>query len=249
MISTASSVDPAVLDLAQALGDLRLRDAEHPQRVAVQRRRPRQHGLHRRGRERRRPHRLQLARRPGQDDHHRLVRPGRPGPARSRPGRARSPPPGPSPACGWPRRTASVSKLKPARARSGAGSRRSSPPSPRRGPARGPAKRPTTSAVRSSAVGPSPPLVTIRSIPSAARKRSAASRSSGRSATTTMWATSTPSSASRSDSQGPLRSEIRPVRTSVPVTTMPARATHVAQVRPFDLRRGFAERWPPRSIS
>ena len=38
-----------------------------------------------------------------------------------------------------------------------------------------------------------------------------------------MWATSTPSSASRSEIQGPLRSAIRPVRTSVPVTTIPAR--------------------------
>ena len=37
-----------------------------------------------------------------------------------------------------------------------------------------------------------------------------------------MWATSTPSSASRSETQGPLRSAIRPVSTSVPVTTIPA---------------------------
>ena len=69
MISTAASVDPVRLDLAQALGDLRLRHAEHPQRVAAQRRRPRQHLPHRLGLQRRRPHRLQLARRPGQDDH------------------------------------------------------------------------------------------------------------------------------------------------------------------------------------
>jgi len=56
------------LDLTQALGDLRLRHAEHPQRVAVQRRRPRQQLAQRRGLQRRRPHRLKLARRPGQDD-------------------------------------------------------------------------------------------------------------------------------------------------------------------------------------
>ena len=50
-----------------------------------------------------------------------------------------------------------------------------------------PANRATTSAVRSSAVGPSPPLVTIRSIAVVARgTRSVASRSSGRSATTRM---------------------------------------------------------------
>ena len=39
-----------------------------------------------------------------------------------------------------------------------------------------------------------------------------------------MWASSIPSSSSRSASHGPLRSLMRPVRTSVPVTTMPARA-------------------------
>src|ERR1700709_2371840 len=48
--------------------------------------------------------------------------------------------------------------------------------------------------------------------------------SSGRSPTIVVWARSTPSSRSRSASQGPLRSLTRPVSTSVPVTTMPARA-------------------------
>ena len=62
-------VDPVPLDLAQALGDLRLRHAEHPQRVAAQWRRPRQHRPHRLGFQRHRPHRPQLARRAGQDDH------------------------------------------------------------------------------------------------------------------------------------------------------------------------------------
>ena len=88
-----------------------------------------------------------------------------------------------------------------------------------------PAKRPTISPVRSSAVGPRPPLVTIRSIPSASRNFSASSRSSGRSATTMMWATSIPSSASRSLTQGPLTSVMRAVITSVPVTTIPALTT------------------------
>ena len=83
---------------------------------------------------------------------------------------------------------------------------------------------PATWAVRSSAVGPSPPLVTIRSTPSWARKASAARMSRGRSPTTEMWASSTPSSRRRSDSHGPLRSVTRPLRTSVPVTTIPARA-------------------------
>ena len=87
-----------------------------------------------------------------------------------------------------------------------------------------PWKRPTTSAVTSSAVGPSPPLVRITSIPSAAMKRSAAAMSPGRSPTITVSASSTPSSCSRSASHGPLRSLTLPVSTSVPVTTIPARA-------------------------
>ena len=45
--------------------------------------------------------------------------------------------------------------------------------------------------------------------------------------TTRMWATSTPSSASRSETQGPLRSVIRAVITSVPVTRIPARTVSV----------------------
>ena len=73
MISTASISVPSRLDLAQALGDLRLGHAEHPQRVAAQRRRPRQHLPHRLGLQRHRPHRPQLPRRPGQDDHDALA--------------------------------------------------------------------------------------------------------------------------------------------------------------------------------
>ena len=41
-----------------------------------------------------------------------------------------------------------------------------------------------------------------------------------------MCASSTPSSSRRSASHGPLRSRTRPVSTSVPVTTMPARSAH-----------------------
>ena len=48
---------------------------------------------------------------------------------------------------------------------SAAGSRRSAPPARRRAPSRGRRSGPTTSAVRSSAVGPRPPLVTISAIP------------------------------------------------------------------------------------
>src|SRR3954452_16943119 len=77
--------------------------------------------------------------------------------------------------------------------------------------------------VRSSAVGPRPPEVITRSMPSAAMKRSWAVMSSGRSPQIEMCARSTPSSNRRSASHGPLRSCTRPVSTSVPVTTIPAR--------------------------
>ena len=87
-----------------------------------------------------------------------------------------------------------------------------------------PQNRATTSTVMSSAVGPNPPLVTIRSTPWSAMKRSCASMSAGRSPQMVMWASSTPNSRSRSAIQGPLRSWTRPVSTSVPVTTIPARA-------------------------
>ena len=102
-------------------------------------------------------------------------------------------------------------------------SRSSSRPSGR------PVKPATTSIVMSSAVGPSPPLVITRSTPCSAMKRSCDSMSSGRSPVIVMCASSTPSSSRRSASQGPLRSATRPVRTSVPVTTMPARAAIQAQ--------------------
>ena len=65
--------------------------------------------------------------------------------------------------------------------------------------------------------------MTARSIPSSRMCRSAASRSSGRSPTIVISATSTPSSPSRSESHGPLRSVTKPLSTSVPVTRIPAR--------------------------
>jgi hypothetical protein len=88
-----------------------------------------------------------------------------------------------------------------------------------------PANPATTSAVRSSAVGPSPPLVMTRSTRWLARNRNAAARSAGRSPTRSRWATSTPNSPSRCASHGPLRSVIRPLSSSVPVTTIPARTS------------------------
>ena len=57
-----------------------------------------------------------------------------------------------------------------------------------------------------------------------AHHSSAASMSAGRSPTIVTCARSTPSSSSRSASQGPLRSLTRPLSTSVPVTTIAARA-------------------------
>ena len=56
-------------------------------------------------------------------------------------------------------------------------------------------------------------------------KSSAARMSPRRSATIRMCATSTPRSRSRSDSHGPLRSEMIPDSTSVPVMRMPARGS------------------------
>ena len=125
----------------------------------------------RRGVERRLPHRLQLARRPGQHDDQRAARPSatHAGPARSRPARARSRRRGTSACLRLPARIASSSRLRQRpRSRSRIAQMRSSSAS---SSASGrPPNSATTSAVRSSAVGPSPPLVTIRSTPWPARK-------------------------------------------------------------------------------
>ena len=174
------------LGRAQRLGDLRLGDPEQAQHPPPVRRRARERRAQRRGLHRRRPHRLQLARRARQ--HHdgrarsRPARAARPAPARSRPARGSSRPAGPPPACGcspgsppcrgpasvW-RSGRRISAMRSSSASSSTISR--------------PWNSPTTSAVRSSAVGPRPPLVTTRSSPWAAMKRSAASMSSRRSPT------------------------------------------------------------------
>ena len=86
-----------------------------------------------------------------------------------------------------------------------------------------PAKAATTSPVRSSAVGPSPPEVTISATPASAANRSAPSRSPGRSPTIATCATSNPSRTSSRATNGPLRSAIAPVSSSLPVTTTAAR--------------------------
>ena len=116
------------------------------------------------------------------------------------------------------------------------------PPSPRRGSSRG---RRTGHHLGGEVVGggPSPPLVTTRSTPSASMNRNAASRSAGRSPTTMIWETSTPASPRRSETQGPLRSVIRPVRTSVPVTTMPARTSRSWAVRARRVERPHVGGW------
>ena len=156
---------PLVLHLAQALRDLGLGDAEHPQRVGAQRGRALEHRRHLRRLQRRRPHRLQLARRAGQDDDDPLaVGHDEPG---GRPDRVqRRRPLGDHRLLAVGRDHGLLVEFE-APARTRAGPRRSSPRPPRRGSSSRPQKRPTTSAVRSSAVGPSPPEVTIRSIPSA----------------------------------------------------------------------------------
>ena len=183
VISSADrSVSP--LDLAQGLGDLRLGDAEQAQRVAAETASPASSTARTRLRRRSAAGHIACSSRggPGQDDHRGPVgrdhQAGR-GPGRVDRGRARA---APSPACGWPRaaprgRSATAAR---SRARIAAifSSISSSSTSSRPGEA---ARRPRPSGRRRS--GPSPPLVTIRSTPSAARKRSAASRSSGRSPT------------------------------------------------------------------
>ena len=119
-----------------------------------------------------RPHRLQLARRAraarrpsGRAPSARAgtTRPGR----RARPARGPSRPPGSRACLRFGVADAPRGRGPASAAISGSRISRSAPPAPRRAPSRGPGSAPTTSAVRSSAVGPSPPLVTIRSTPSA----------------------------------------------------------------------------------
>ena len=99
-LERASRSTPVALGDAQRLGDLRLGDPEQPQRSPARTSvAPRERRAQRRRSARAvRPHRLQLARRPGQHDHRRAVRrrpaARRPARARSRPARAPSRPRG-----------------------------------------------------------------------------------------------------------------------------------------------------------
>ncbi len=87
-----------------------------------------------------------------------------------------------------------------------------------------PAKRATTSAVRSSAVGPSPPLVTISSQPSRGDEAQAGLEVLRAVADDEDVGDLDPElRRGARETQGPLRSLIRAVITSVPVTRIPAR--------------------------
>ena len=121
----------------------------------------------------------------------------------------------------------------PASARgSGRGSRRCAPRARRRGPSRRPWKAPTTSAVRSSAVGPSPPLVTIRSTPIEARNASARVHVLGPVADDDGVGVVDPELAQAvATATARCGRDTRPDSTSVPVTTMPARARSCAAGR------------------
>ena len=131
---------------------------------------------------------------------------------------------GSSPACGCPPR-APRGRCSASAWRCPRGSRRSARAAASSSTISRPWKRPTTSAVRSSAVGPRPPLVTIRSSPRAARNASACS----------MSCRAVADDDDRLEVDAQLAQALRratarcgrttrPVRTSVPVTTMPARA-------------------------
>ena len=199
---------------AQRLGDLGLGDAEHAHHRLAVARRAGDGLLERLGLHRLAPALLQLARRARAAPRRPGRSPARPAPARCRPGRARPRPRAPSPACGWRTRAPCGSRFQRRAKRAMISPiRRSSASSSCSGR---PAKSATISAVMSSAVGPRPPLVRIRSAPSARMNSSAASRSSRRSPVISTCASSTPSSARRSASHGPLRSRTRPERTSVP---------------------------------
>ena len=87
-----------------------------------------------------------------------------------------------------------------------------------------PLNRATTSTVISSAVGPEAAARDDQVHTLVGQEAQLRLDVLGRSPQIVMWASSTPSSSRRSDSQGPFLSRTRPVSTSVPVTTMPARA-------------------------
>ena len=224
-------VHPLLLERAQRRRDLGLRDPEQPQDplpVLAARRRPRPG-----------TRRSPIAVRhigwssrggPGSTT---TVGPGAPSRGRHdqprrRPDRLDAPsrPPGSPPACGCDARIASSSRFGQ-RSRSGARISQMRPSSASSSTIARPGeladhlggevvgRRPEAAAGDQPARRPRP-----------ARKRSTACMSSRRSPTITMCARSIPSSRSRSLSHGPLRSEMIPVRTSVPVTTIPARGRY-----------------------
>ena len=104
-------------------------------------------------------------------------------------------------------------------------------PARRRAPAP-PGEAATTSSVRSSAVGPSPPLVTIRSSPWSAMKQAGPRTSWGLSPQKVMWAARRRAPAGGQPARGRWRRSTRPVSTSVPVTTIPARDAWTSRAGP-----------------
>ena len=178
------------------------------------------------GRDRGGPHRLQLARRPGQHDDRRAaaLAAAPPARARCRPARAPSRPRARPPACGWSRIASGSSSGQ--RDISGRGSRRCAPPAPRRAPSARPWKSPDD--LRGEVVGGRPQAAAgDDDVDARARPGSAAPRrmSSRRSPTISDVARGRrrPRAGARPATARCGRST-RPVRTSVPVTTMPARA-------------------------
>ena len=140
-------------------------------------------------------------------------------PGRCRRARARSRPPGGSPACALPvansayvrpSRSAIVREMDPI-SRSSSSSRTSGRP----------ATRATSSTVRSSCVGPSPPET--RQMSASNPSRNARSRSSTRSPTIAMRAESRPRRTASAARNGPFRSSRSPRTSSEPVTTIAAR--------------------------
>ena len=101
---------------------------------------------------------------------------------------------------------------------------------PRRARARGPPPCATSSTVRSSCVGPSPPETRQRS--AASPSASAASSSSGRSPTIVIRAGSRPSASAWAARNGPFRSVRSPRTSSLPVTTIAARGRARSGARP-----------------
>ena len=150
------------------------------------------------------PHRLQLARRPGQHHHRRRAR-ARPRPAPCPTGSITYAPSGISACLRFAARTASKSQwLK--RAMSGFEDRGDlCPRARRRARARGPLKRATISTVMSSAVGPEP-AARDDQVDALGRPGSGAAPRcpAGRSPQIVMCASSTPSSSRRSDEPGPV---------------------------------------------